>query len=123
MIETHCRACAVCFWYSSPTFALGAFVFLGTAWLAAIGVRFVKRRTPHTAHRTSYQYGRIRGRNAVEQALTMEEALRQDAGLMAILTDGRVESPRRDSPAVKYCRKNSFPARTTVRATIVASRA
>lgn len=81
MIVTHHLAYAgvlLVFFAGAAIAAISAFLLLGTAWLTAIAVRFIKRRTPHKLP------GRAdRRRNAVEQTLPMEEALRQAAAWKA----------------------------------------
>jgi hypothetical protein len=77
MIDTHHLTYAgvlLVFFAGAAIVAVSAFLLLGTAWLTAMAVRCIKRRTPHKLP------GRVdKRRNAVEHALPMEEALRQAA--------------------------------------------
>jgi hypothetical protein len=77
MIDTHHLAYAgvlLVFLVGAAVLAVSAFLILATAWLAVIGVRFIKRRTPHKPP------GRTgKSRNALEPVLPIEEALRQAA--------------------------------------------
>ena len=77
MIATHHLAYAgvlLVFFAGAAIVAITAFLLLGTAWLTAVAVRVIKRRTPHKLPGQA-----DKRRNAVEQALPMEEALRQAA--------------------------------------------
>lgn len=76
MIYTHHLAYAgvlLVFLAGAIIVAASAFLFLGTAWLSAVGVRFIKRRTPQLPVRAN------KHTNAAEPALPMEEALRRAA--------------------------------------------
>ncbi|WP_461164029.1 hypothetical protein [Arthrobacter sp. R4-81] len=77
MIDAHHLAYAgvlLVFLAGASFVAISAFLILGTAWLTVVGVRFIKRRTPHKP-----PGGECKRRNALEPVLPMEEALRQAA--------------------------------------------